>query len=123
MDEKDTLSPQQQADRRDLVERRLEKLLGPPAKPLDQAEIDASRNFHIEHWLKMAERAIQRDHSKLYYSGLSPNLEATVAQHEGNELPPELAATIRNDLAFMQGHIEAFRFINEVLAKARKYKP
>lgn len=102
------------------VEHRLRSFHDPERTPLNPAQIRASRNFHIEHWLRMAETAIRRDHQVAFYQGLSANLDATLADYPSDEIPEELQEAIRQDLAFMEGHIQAFQYICRYLEDARK---
>jgi len=87
---------------------------------LGPAEIRASRDFHLAHWLELAEAAIRKDHAELYYAGLSPNVEETVAGYPDDRLPPAMQKTVLRDLAFMEGHLQALREVLELLRRARK---
>jgi hypothetical protein len=86
------------SERTRLVEERLRKFR---SLRLDCAEVRASRDFHIRHFLKIAEAAIRADHSELYYHGLSANVQETVAGYPDENLPPAMQKTILRDLAFM----------------------
>jgi hypothetical protein len=92
---------------RDTVERRIKRF----TERMDPEAVRASRDFHLRHWLAMAKEAIERDHAAAYYGGLQPNVEAAVAEHPGDDLPTDLQRAVMADLAFMEGHLEAFREI------------
>lgn len=98
--------------RNGVVERRLARFA---SLRLDPAEVQASRDFHFQHWLKVAEAAIRKDHRELYYGALTPNLQALVADYPDDKLPPEVQETILKDLAFMEGHLAALRKILALL--------
>jgi hypothetical protein len=102
--------------RRELVEHRLRKFTEAP----DPAVIESSRSFHLQHWLSLAEQAIQRDHGQTYYGGLQQSLEDMVAEHPSDEFSPELQRAIVADLAFMEGHLQAFREISALFSDAKK---
>ena len=85
---------------------------------LDPDEIRASREFHLRHWMAVAQAAIQRDHRELYYTALSPAVEATLADYPQDELPLELQAAVLRDMAFMEGHLQAYREVLRLLEKA-----
>jgi hypothetical protein len=106
--------------RKRLVEGRLKRFA---TLTLDAGKVRASRDFHIEHWLELAEAAIRANHRELFYEGLSPNVEEAVAGHPEQDLPPDLQASVLEDLAFMQGHLEAFREVLQMLSRARRPKP
>ncbi len=77
---------------------------------LNAAEVRASRDFHVRHWLRLAEAAIQEDHRESLYGALAPAVETTLAE-SGEPVAPELQRAILSDLAFMEGHVQAFRLI------------
>jgi hypothetical protein len=85
---------------------------------LDPDEVRASRDFHLRHWMAVAQTAIQRDHRELYYGALSPAVEAALADHPQEELPAELQAAVLRDMAFMEGHLQAYREVLRLLEKA-----
>jgi hypothetical protein len=99
-----------------LVEERLKRFR---TLKLDPAEVRASREFHLAHWMKVAEAAIRDEHRKLFYEGLSANVEKTVAGYPEDRLPPALQKAILRDLAFMEGHLAAFRDALLALDKLR----
>lgn len=82
----------------------------------DAADVEASRAFHIEYWLGLAESAIAGDHRQSCYGGLTPNLRSLI-ESISNPLSAdkETLATIRRDLAFLEGHVKAYRQIVEAL--------
>jgi hypothetical protein len=102
-------------ERTRLVEERLKKFR---SLRLDSAEVNASREFHIRHFLKVAEAAIRAEHSQLYYQGLSPNVEETVAGYPEDQLPPAMQKAVLRDLAFMEGHLQALRDVLKTLERA-----
>jgi len=104
-------------NRAKLVDARLKAFYHPGL--LDEAEVEASKNFHIEHWIRMAESAIQTDHRQSLYGNLTPTLEQTVLDCPSNEIPPDLQRVLVKDLAFMEGHVRAFRLLMEILEEAR----
>src|SRR3989442_15234905 len=106
-----------------IVERRLKSFYDPKKQELERRQVEASRDFHMEHWLSLAEAVIQRDHQKFFYGALSPNLKATIADYPSDDFPPEMQQTILKDLAFMEGHVEAFRQVSRILKEARKQTP
>jgi hypothetical protein len=97
--------------RRDTAEHRL-KLF---SEKLDPEAVRASREFHVRHWLSLAKDAIQRDHVTAYYQGLQQNVESAIAEHPEDRLPPDLQRAILADLAFMEGHLQAFREVIKLL--------
>jgi hypothetical protein len=101
--------------RRHTVERRLARF----SEQIDPEAVRASREFHLRHWAAMAERAIQADHAETYYRGLLPNVENAIAEHPADDLPAELQRSIMADIAFMEGHLQAFREIVRVLRQGR----
>jgi hypothetical protein len=101
--------------RRELVEHRLGKF----TEKADPAVVEASRRFHLRHWLAHAEQAIRREHREAFYGGLQPNLENLVSEHPGDTFPPELQRAIMDDLAFMEGHLEAFHEVMRLFQDAR----
>ncbi len=103
-----------------LVEDRLKRFA---TLQLDPGKVRASRDFHIEHWLELAEAAIRADHRELFYEGLARNVEDAVALHPAQDLPADLQSAVLEDLAFMQGHLEGFREVLKMLARARQPKP
>ncbi len=82
---------------------------------LDRAEVRASRDFHLQHFLKVAEAAVRREHRELYYEGLSRNVEETVAGYPDDHLPPAIQKAVLRDLAFMEGHLQALRDVLKIL--------
>ena len=105
--------------RQDLVDHRLKKF----SEGINPAVVAASRQFHLRHWLELAGQSIQREHSAAFYRGLQPNLESVVAEHPDDDFPPELQRAILDDLAFMEGHLQAFREVMALLhdAQARNH--
>lgn len=101
------------------AEHRLKKFYQPGSNQLDPQQVRASRDFHVEHWLRMAETMIRKDHQAYYYGGLSSNLETTLAEYPADEIPPDLQQVILRDLAFLEGHVEAFRYVSKILRQAR----
>lgn len=102
--------------RRELVEHRLRKF----TEELDPTAVQSSREFHLRHWLALAEQAVQRDHGATFYGGLQRSVEDMVAEHPSDEFPPELQRAVLADLAFMEGHLQAFREISNLLRAAGK---
>jgi hypothetical protein len=100
--------------RRDLVNHRLKNF----SESVDPAAVEASRQFHLRHWLHLAAGAVQKDHCEAFYRGLEPNLESAVAEYPGDALPADLQRAVLADLAFMEGHLAAFREIMQVLGDA-----
>ncbi len=86
---------------------------------LSPAEVRASRDFHVRHWLHLAEAAIQQDHRESLYGSLAPAVESTLAESD-EPVAPDLQRAILSDLAFMEGHVEAFRL---VIAALRRIVP
>ena len=82
---------------------------------LDPDEVRASRDFHLRHWMAVAQTAIQQDHRELYYAALSPAVESTLADHPHDDLPLELQAAVLRDMAFMEGHLQAYREVLRLL--------
>jgi hypothetical protein len=82
----------------------------------DEAEVEASRAFHIEYWLGLAESAIAGDHGQSCYGSLTPNIRSLI-ESIPNPLcaDPETIALLRKDLAFLEGHVKAYRQIVEAL--------
>ena len=82
----------------------------------DKAEVEASRAFHVEYWLGLAESAIAGDHRQACYGSLTPNIRSLV---ESIPSPlgadQETIALLRKDLAFLEGHVKAYRQIVEAL--------
>jgi hypothetical protein len=101
--------------RRTLVEHRL----GAFREAVNPEVVEASRQFHLRHWLELAGGLIQREHRDAFYRGLQPNLENLVAEHPGDDFPPELQRAILDDLAFMEGHLQAFRQVMQLLNEAQ----
>jgi hypothetical protein len=101
--------------RRELVEHRLKKF----TEQLEPSAVESSREFHLRHWLSIAEQAIQRDHGATFYGGLQQSVEDMVAEHPSDEFPPELQRAVLADLAFMEGHLQAFREVATLLRAAR----
>lgn len=95
-----------------LVEARLKRFR---SLRLDPAEIRASRDFHKAHWLNVAEAAIRAEHRELFYRGLSANVEEAVAGYPEDRIPPALQKAVLRDLAFMEGHLQAFREVLQTL--------
>lgn len=67
----------------------------------------------------MAQSAIQADHRQSFYGNLTPSLEQTVLDSPGTEIPPDLQRVLIKDLAFMEGHVQAFRMLMDLLEEAR----
>jgi hypothetical protein len=101
--------------RRHTVERRLKRFAQRP----DAGAVRASRDFHLRHWADLAERMIRAEHAQTYYRGLLPNVESAIAEHPDDDLPEDLQRTVMADLAFMEGHLQAFREMLRVLHEAR----
>ena len=82
----------------------------------DQAEVEASRAFHVEYWLGLAEAAIAGDHRQSCYGSLTPNIRSLI-ESIPNPLgaDQETIALLRKDLAFLEGHVKAYRQIVEAL--------
>jgi hypothetical protein len=106
-------SPRERAKR---VEDRLKRFR---SLRLDPAEVKASREYHLKHWLSVAEDAIRADHRELFYRGLTANVENAVANYPEDRLPPALQRAVLRDLAFMEGHLEAFRDILRLIERLR----
>ncbi|HWQ52346.1 MAG TPA: hypothetical protein VN442_01590 [Bryobacteraceae bacterium] len=104
-------------ERTRLVEDRLKRFR---SLKLDPAEIQASRKFHLAHWLTVAEDAVRREHREMYYNGLSANLEEALASYPDSRIPPALQKAVLRDLAFMEGHLQAFRETLDALARLRQ---
>ena len=119
MDEKTARARQARA-RTETAERRLRRF---QTRRLDPDEVRASRDFHLRHWMALAQSAIQRDHRELFYSALSPGLEASLADYPDDEIPPELQAAVLRDMAFMEGHLQAFREVLRLLDEAAARPP
>lgn len=117
-----SLSRMESESRRRQAERRLTELFRSRADALDPKEIAASREFHLAHWLRIAEEAIRHDHRKLFYEALAPQLESLLACSDEN-VSPELLAAIRKDLSFMEGHVQAFRAVLAALEQVRSARP
>jgi hypothetical protein len=99
--------------------RRVEERLGRfRSLCLDPAQVRASREFHLRHWLEVAQAAIRADHRELFYGGLSPNVESTIADYPDDQLAPAAQTAVLRDLAFMEGHLEAFRDVLKLLESA-----
>ncbi len=111
MDEK-TAKARRARARTEKAEQRLRRFAN---RRLDPDEVRASRDFHLRHWMAVAQTAIQRDHRELYYEALSPAVEAALADYPEDELPLELQAAVLRDLAFMEGHLEAYREVLRLL--------
>jgi hypothetical protein len=77
----------------------------------DPVRVRSSRNFHFKHWLGMASAAIRDDHRQMLYGWLEPNLQATIAGYPEGELPPEVRETLLQDVAYIEGHLQAYRDI------------
>ena len=93
----------------------------------DPAEVEASRNFHVEYWLGLAESAIASDHRQSCYGSITPDIRA---QLEGIPNPlradQEMVAALRRDLAFLEGHVRAYQDVIRALremAAARRQPP
>lgn len=86
---------------------------------LDPGEVRKSRDFHLAHWINVAEAAIRAEHRELYYRGLSPNVEEAVADYPEERIPPALQKAVLRDLAFMEGHLQAFREMLRTLDRNR----
>ncbi len=87
----------------------------------DPKEIEASRQFHLQYWLGLAEFAIARDHRQSAYSSLTPNIRQLL-----NEIPNPAGAdaqtieTLRHDLAFLEGNVQAFQTVVAMLRKLKE---
>lgn len=86
---------------------------------LNPEEVKASRDFHLTHWLDVAEAAIRADHRELFYNGLAKNVENAVADYPEDRLPRGLQKAVLRDLAFMEGHLAAFREIIRMIERLR----
>lgn len=104
-------------ERTRLVEHRLKRFR---SLKLDPAEIRASRDFHMAHWLKVAEDAVRSEHREMYYKGLSVNVEEALASYPDDRIPPALQKAVLRDLAFMEGHLQAFRETLDALARLQQ---
>ncbi len=85
------------------------------AGSVDPEEIRRSREFHVRHWIEMAKNVIRNDHRESIYRDLSPELEGSIKQYMSGGASPDLQAAILRDLAFMEGHVQAYRLILEAL--------
>lgn len=103
-------------ERARLVEERLRRFR---TLRLNAAEVKASREFHLTHWLAVAEAAIRADHRELFYRGLAANVENAVANYPEDRLPPSLQRAVLRDLAFMEGHLAAFRDMMRLIERLR----
>ena len=84
----------------------------------DPAEIEASRRFHIQYWLGLAELAIARDHRQSCYGSLATNIRELLSSVDDPfTAEPEIVASIRHDLAFLEGNVQAYREIIRALRK------
>lgn len=82
----------------------------------DPAEVAASRRFHINYWLGLAESAIAKDHRATCYGSLTANIKEILAGiSDPLTVDRETVATLRHDLAFLEGHIQAYREIIDAL--------
>ena len=82
----------------------------------DKAHVEASRAFHIEYWLGLAESAIAGDHRQSCYGSLTPNIRSLIESIPNPlEADQETIALLRKDLAFLEGHVTAYRQIVEAL--------
>jgi hypothetical protein len=93
----------------------------------DPGEVEASRNFHIEYWLGLAESAIAADHRQTCYGSLTPDIREQL-EDIANPLSADKAtvAALRRDLAFLEGHVRAYRDVIQALrdlAAARRQQP
>lgn len=81
-----------------------------------EADVEASRAFHIRYWLGLAESVIAGDHRQSCYGSLTPNIRSLI-----ESIPNALGADretielLRKDLAFLEGHVKAYRQIVETL--------
>jgi hypothetical protein len=100
---------------RNLVDYRLRKF----CEAVNPEVVEASREFHLRHWLELARQLVQREHREAFYRGLQPNLENLVVEHPGDDFPPELQRAILDDLAFMEGHLQAYRELMQLLNEAQ----
>jgi hypothetical protein len=80
------------------------------------AEVEASRHFHIEYWLGLAENAIAGDHRHSCYGSLTPDIR-TQLEEISNPLSAdkETVAALRRDLAFLEGHVRAYQELIQAL--------
>jgi hypothetical protein len=82
----------------------------------DEAEVEASRAFHIEYWLGVAKSAIAGDHRQSCYGSLTPNIRGLIESiSDPLRADEETIALLRKDLAFLEGHVKAYRQIVEAL--------
>jgi len=82
----------------------------------DAAEVEASRAFHMEYWLRLAESAIAGDHRESCYGSLTPNLRNLIQSiPDPRRADGDTIALLRKDLAFLEGHVKAYRQILEAL--------
>lgn len=115
MDER-TQKTRRSRTRAEKVEHRLRRFA---SLRLDPAEVRASREFHLLHWLRIAEISVRQDHRELFYRGLSPSVEGVVADYPEDDLPTELQAAVLRDLAFLEGHLQAYRDVLRLLRALR----
>lgn len=86
----------------------------------DGAEIEASRRFHLQYWLGLAEFAIARDHRQSCYGSLTANIRQLLDSiQDPLSADEQTVATLKHDLAFLEGNVRAFR---DVVAALRKLK-
>jgi hypothetical protein len=82
----------------------------------DAAEVEASRNFHIEYWLGLAESAIADDHRQACYGSITPDIRAQLESIASPlSVEKERVAALRRDLAFLEGHVRAYRDVVQAL--------
>lgn len=82
----------------------------------DEAEVEASRAFHIRYWLGLAESAIAADHRQSCYGSLTPNIRGLIESiPNALGVDRETIELLRKDLAFLEGHVKAYRQIVESL--------
>lgn len=87
---------------------------------LDRAEIKASHDFHVQHFLNIAEAAIRNHHREMYYGALTTNVEDVVGHYPAEQLPAELQEAVLKDMAFMEGHLEAFGEVLRAIEELKK---
>lgn len=87
---------------------------------LDTREVAASRDYHIRHWIELAERVIMQDHNASFHgeNGMAENVRATLADYPSDEIPPELQQALLKDVAFMKGQVEALEHMNRIFRRA-----
>lgn len=88
----------------------------------DSGEIEASRQFHLQYWLGLAEFAIARDHRQSCYGSLTPNIRQLLDSMPNPCCADEqTVATLKHDLAFLEGNVRAFRDVVAALRSLKEY--